>query len=107
MGFKVRKDTPPMEQELRYLLGDLCVKWGFCIPPDDYDKISKKEHYHAIEFAQDVLKAEGMEGYTEWTNRIAERFRERFGWDEIDAATFVDRVRGNKENKSWTYIKRS
>ena len=29
---------------------------------------------------------------------IAERFTERFGADEIDSLTFVDRVRGNKEN---------
>ncbi len=98
MGFKVGKDVPPMERELIYLLADLCVKWGFCIPPDDNNEISKKEHYHAIEFAEDVVKAEGMEGYEGWVNRIAERFRERFGTDEIDSSTFVDRVRGNKEN---------
>jgi hypothetical protein len=98
MGFKVRKDVPPMERELIYLLYDLCVIWGFCLPYDDYNKISKKEYYRAIEFAQDVVKADGLEGYSGWTNRIAERFRERFGTDEIAAATFVDRVRGIKEN---------
>lgn len=98
MGFKVGKGVPPMERELIYLLADLCVKWGFCIPPDDHDEISKKEHYSSIEFAQDVVKAEGMEGYMKWVNRIAERFRERFATDEIDSSTFVDRVRGDKEN---------
>ncbi len=98
MGFKVRKNIPPMERELIYLLADLCVKWGFCIPPDDHDEISKKKHYRAIEFAEDVVNAEGMEGYLDWVNRIAERFRERFGTDEIDSATFVDRLRGNQEN---------
>ena len=87
-----------MERELIYLLADLCVKWGFCIPPDDHNVISKKEHYQAIEFAQDVVKAEGMDAYSDWINRIAERFRERFGTDEIDSSTFVDRVRDNKEN---------
>lgn len=98
MGFKIGKDVPPMERELKYLLYDLCVKWGFCIPPDKQDKISKKEYYQAIEFAQEVVKAEGMEGYNRWVNRIAERFKERFGTDRIDSSTFVDRVRGIKEN---------
>lgn len=98
MGFKVRKDVPPMERELIYLLYDLCVKWGFCILTDDHDEISKKEYYHAIEFAEDVVKAEGMEDYSEWMDRISERFKERFGTDEIDYSTFVDRVRDIKEN---------
>ena len=87
-----------MERELIYLLADLCVKWGFCISPDEHEKISKKKHYQAIEFAEDVVNAEGMEGYLGWVNAIAERFRERFGVDEINSITFVDRVRGNKEN---------
>lgn len=87
-----------MERELVNLLADLCVNWGFCISPDDYNVISKKEHYQAIEFAQDVVKAEGMDVYSYWINRIAERFRERFGTDEIDSSTFVDRVRDKKEN---------
>ncbi|MCI5056307.1 MAG: hypothetical protein MRY83_09370 [Flavobacteriales bacterium] len=97
MGFKLGNNIPPMERELSYLLHDLCVKWGFCLPPDYQDLISKKESYNSLQFAQDIIKAEGMEGYTEWVNKIAERFRERFGTDEIDSSTFVDRVRGTKE----------
>jgi hypothetical protein len=98
MGFKVGKNVPPMERELIYLLADLCVKWGFCIPSEDFEQISKMDYYHAEDFAEDVVKAEGMEGYTSWTNRISERFKERFGSDEIDSETFVDRIRGIKEN---------
>ena len=98
MGFKVPKDTPPMERELIYLLADLCVKWGFCIPPDSFEQISKMDNYNDRDIALDVVKAEGMDGYSSWVNRIAERFRERFGTDEIDSSTFVDRVRGIKEN---------
>ena len=58
MGYKVNKDTPPMERELIYLLEDLCVKWGFCIP--DSDKVSKSKCYSAEKFAEDVIIAEGM-----------------------------------------------
>ncbi len=98
MGFKVPKDTPPMERELIYLLTDLCVKWGFCIPAENFEQISKMNYYTDKDFAMDVVKAEGLEGYSSWVNRISERFRVRFGTNEIDASTFVDRVRGEKEN---------
>ena len=99
MGYKQGKDTPPMERELNYLLGDLCVKWGFCIPPDDWDKISKSESYNAKEFAEDVVAAEGMnpEYETKWVKKIAKKFKERFGDDSITTSTFLDRVRGQKE----------
>lgn len=100
MGFKVGKNVPPMERELIYLLVDLCVKWGFCIPSEPFDQISKMEYYHAHDFAMDVVEAEGLEPHPEgtWVKRITERFIERFGTDEIDASTFTDRVRGQKEN---------
>ena len=87
-----------MERELIYLLADLCVKWGFCIPPDSFEQISKMDYYSDKEFAMDVVEAEGLDGYSSWVNKIAERFRERFGTNEIDSSTFVDRVRGIKEN---------
>lgn len=98
MGFKVGKNVPPIERELMYLLSDLCVIWGFCIPPADQNVISKKGNYKAIEFARDVVKAEGMDSNSDWINRIAERFIERFGTDEIDSSTFEERVRNKKED---------
>lgn len=101
MGYKQPKDMPPMERELNYLLHDLCVKWGFCIPPEDQTNIAKSEHYTADSFARDVLVAEGLDpGYSNWTIKIANKFIERFGTDEIDAASFVDRIRTNKEDWS-------
>ncbi|MFC0603015.1 hypothetical protein [Winogradskyella pulchriflava] len=89
-----------MERELIYLLGDLCVKWGFCIPPKDFNRISKMEYYKANDFAIEVVEAEGLDSYPEskWVKKIAERFKERFGTDEIEASTFIDRVRSIKEN---------
>ena len=89
-----------MERELGYLLYDLCVKWGFCIPPDDLENITKAEYYQAKEFARDVVEAEGLNPEYEptWIKRISERFRIRFGTNEIDISTFVDRVRDPKEN---------
>jgi hypothetical protein len=99
MGYKQKKDTPPMERELKYLLADLCIKWGFCISSEEINEISTAESYRAQDFAEDVVAAEGMdyEGETKWVRNIAERFKIRFGTDSIDVSTFVDRVRGQKE----------
>lgn len=58
------------------------------------------EIYNADELAMDVIEAEGMDGYSHWTNKIAERFMERFGTEEIDKETFVDRIKGIKEGWS-------
>jgi len=100
MGHKQKEDTPPMERELNYFLYDLCVKWGFCIPPEEHNEISKSEYYNAEDFACDVIEAEGMnaEHESKWVKKISNKFRERFGTNEIDSSTFVDRVRGNIEN---------
>jgi len=49
----------------------------------------------------EVVEAEmGMHASPRWIHSIAERFRERFGAEEIDAVTFVDRIRGFKEDWS-------
>ncbi len=100
MGYKQGKNVPPMERELKYLLADLCVIWGFCIPSEDIEEISTAEYYYADNFAKDVVESDGMnpESEIKWVKRIAKRFTERFGSDEIDVSTFVDRVRDVKEN---------
>ena len=90
-----------MERELSRLLYDLCVIWGFCVPPIRTEEICKMTHWSAHEFAIAVVEAEGMnlEYEQRWVRRIAEKFRERFGSEEITTRTFVDRVRDR--NESW------
>jgi hypothetical protein len=102
MGFKPKENTPPMEKELMYLLYDLCVIWGFCIPQTDFERIAKLDKLNAKEFAQQVLTAEGMDSpeENEWQPKIAERFIERFGADQISADTFIDRIKDKEENWS-------
>ena len=58
-------------------------------------------HWSAKEFAISVVEAEGMhpEYEREWVSKIAEKFWERIGAEEILKSTFVDRVREHKE--SW------
>ena len=100
MGIKRSGNTSPMERELNYLLTDLCVIWGFCIPAQEHQEIIEAENYDANQFARDVVTAEGMNEDFEikWVKRIAERFKERFGASYIESTSFVDRVRGTKEN---------
>ncbi len=95
MGYKQNNDVPAMERELNAFLYDLCVNWGFCIPPEDGENISKSAYYIAHEFAEDVLIAEGMNPDEEisWMRKITNKFRNRFGTNEIDQDTFVDRAR--------------
>lgn len=99
MGIKQDKNTPPMEREINYLLYDLCVNWGFCIPLNIAEEISKKSYWVAVEFANEVISAEGMnpEYEKKWVEKISDKFRERFGDEEIDQRSFVDRIRGIKE----------
>jgi hypothetical protein len=51
----------PIERTLRYLLRDVCVTWGFCLPPADVDRIAQTPNLTAEQFAEEVLLAEGFE----------------------------------------------
>lgn len=95
MGYKLHKDTPPMEREIRYLLYDVCVNWGFCIPPVEADRISFLKSLTADQFANDIIIAEGMNPEIEdqWVKKFKRIFEERFGSDEIDFNSFTDRIR--------------
>eukprot|EP01041_Mallomonas_annulata_P033321 gene33321-55925_t len=99
MGYKPSRDTPPLERELLYLLNDLCIIWGFCIPLDDLERIVQSKEYTSQKFAEDVLKAEEMDSSSDdlWFIKISQKFIERFGEDKICVSTFVDRIRGKKE----------
>ena len=83
-----------MEGELKYLLYDLCVEWGFCTPADKSDEICKRTEIAAKEFAFLVLEAEGMnpEYEKQWVNKIAQKFRERFGQEEILHSEFKGKI---------------
>ena len=102
MGFKLPRETPPMERELNYLLYDLCVIWGFCIPPESNEHICKMTNLTAEAFAVNVIEAEGLDSknYRKYVRRIEAKFRERFGQDDISIETFIDRERGHKEDWS-------
>jgi hypothetical protein len=85
LGLSLDKNLPPLERDLTRLLYDLCVDWGFCIPPVDAQRIARSKSVTARDFAHEVLRAEGMnpEYEVEWVRRIAARFVEHFGSGEV------------------------
>jgi hypothetical protein len=87
MGMRRPKDFPPGERKLRYVLYDLCVDWGYCIPPADAERITKFKEITAEEFAIEVLRAEGIapEHERELVRKIAGVFVARIGSESFVA----------------------
>lgn len=85
MSFKVDKNIPTLERKFHYLLHELCVDLGFCLPPDDWERIARLKQISANEFAAEVLRAESMnpEYEQKWVREISERFVSHFGADEV------------------------
>lgn len=86
---EAKSGSATLEQKIRYLLGELCAEWGFCIPRKDADRIARSKRLEANEFAAMVLRAEGMvpEQEVKWSRLIKQRFRDRFG-DSVSAEDF-------------------
>ncbi|MBK9155031.1 MAG: hypothetical protein IPM25_12575 [Chloracidobacterium sp.] len=74
-------------EELQNLLSKICVDWGFCIPPEPFDEISSCRSITAGEFANAVLKAEGMnpDYEKEWFRKLKRRFIEEFEQESISS----------------------
>lgn len=70
-----------LENDLDNLLGDLCVKYGFCTRLDPADLIRDGQVLTATKFAYAVIEAEGMTPETELTHmkNIERIFRKRYG----------------------------
>jgi hypothetical protein len=68
-----------MNNKMEQLLYDLCVDWGFCLPPSAQEAIVEKIDWNADEFACKVLEAEGMNPEYEirWRKLIGQKFKER------------------------------
>lgn len=46
------------------LLGELCVRLGFCLPPDDWDRLAADPPQDAGAFTDAVFRAEGLDPET-------------------------------------------
>jgi hypothetical protein len=81
MGVRPLKQGSPLEDRLFHLLYELCVDWGFCIPPADAERIASTKTLTADQFAYAGLTAEGFVAEYEmrWFEQIRQRFVDRFG----------------------------
>ena len=63
------------------LLYELCVDWGFCIPPEVSRRLSELPYLEAKDFANQILIAEGMnpEYEKQWKRKISNKFIAGFG----------------------------
>ncbi|MEM7762451.1 MAG: hypothetical protein AAF290_00095 [Pseudomonadota bacterium] len=84
------KKPKTLNDEIHDLIGWLCVKWGFCLPPDLWDEIARQEYLDAKSFARAVLEAEGFQPdyETQWMRKITNRFREHFGQEQVSASEY-------------------
>jgi len=82
-----------MVKAIRVFLGDLCSDLGFCIPPEDQEKLSSAQHWKADDLACAVIRAEGMDPECEvkWRREIRNKFRAKFG-EEVSFDDFPDSV---------------
>lgn len=49
-----------LDSDVRRLLTELCVKLGFCLPPDDIDRFEESPPGDVDSFTDAVFAAEGM-----------------------------------------------
>ena len=53
--------STPTARQIEYLLGDLCSRLGFCLPPEEYDRLLAQPPADVDAFTDAVFEAEGMD----------------------------------------------
>lgn len=80
MAFTNKRRTE-LKDDLGLFMADLCTEWGFCnaLTPEDLVRVGHT--LTASEFADAVLRAEGMNPEYElnWRRRITRLFTDRYG----------------------------
>ena len=87
MGYRDDLDT-----DVQRLLNDLCVKLGFCLPPDEQRRLGESPPGTVDSFTDAVLEAEGMGdmSYTDTRRQVREvvqRHMSRWGRAEADGVS--------------------
>ena len=52
--------TPLRTKQIAYLLDELCVELGFCLPPDEHARLQDKPPGDIDAFTDEVFRAEGL-----------------------------------------------
>jgi hypothetical protein len=73
-------------KEVRDLLSRLCIKWGFCWPPFDIERMAASPPRDIDEFTREVFVADGY--------RVATSDPLYSGARELVAQAFIDHLTG-------------
>jgi hypothetical protein len=91
----MKKRRPPKttQEALDFLLYDLCVDLGFCLPPADNARICASESWDADTFTAEVFRVEGMDPdqHLALKRQMRDRFIEMFGSSVVDSESFEQR----------------
>jgi hypothetical protein len=61
----------------KYLLGDLCSSFGFCLPPDAHRRLIDDPPDDVVEFVDAVFRAESLDPTDSQHRRLREQVIER------------------------------
>src|SRR6266576_7116544 len=90
---KKRRSPKTMPEALDFVLYDICVDLGFCLPPEDNARICATESWDAETFTREVFRVEGLEADEHVTlkRQIHKRFTDMFGSSSVDNESFQQR----------------
>ena len=82
-----------MREALDFLLYDIGVELGFCLPPQEHARICATESWDADAFTEEVFRVEGMdpEQHLKLKRQIHKRFTEMFGSRTVNLESFQRR----------------
>jgi hypothetical protein len=83
-----------MQEALDFLLYDICVELGFCLPPLDHARICATEFWDADAFTEEIFRVEDInpDEHLNWKRQIHNRFTEMFGSSSVDPESFQQRL---------------
>jgi hypothetical protein len=90
LNVKKRRSPKTMAEALDFLLYDIGVDLGFCLPPKDHVRICSAEFWDADSFTDEVFRVEGMnpDELLEGKRQIHRRFTEMFESSSVDSESF-------------------
>jgi hypothetical protein len=79
-----------MSEALDFVLYDICVELGFCLPPTDNARICATKFWNADGFTEEVFRVEGMNPneHLNLKRQIRKRFTDLFGSSSVDPESF-------------------
>jgi hypothetical protein len=78
---KPKKKQLTMASEIGWLLDELCVELGFCLPPKEMQRMISSQSCEADQFTQEVFRAENMNPneHRHLMRQVRRKFTDRFG----------------------------